>query len=142
MTEDTHTTGEDGDPRLIEELARLRAIEPSAAAFSRLHRLVEAELSEIRTAESTVWWRRSVRVPLPVCIAAGLALIALLFWKAPSAADRPTDVPAATATDVPATAAAVVSTKPESVLRTTSTYMLGVGELSTEAHYFASEGQL
>lgn len=132
MTEHSDESRDDVDARLIEKLAQLRGIEPPPEARATFHRLVESELIANRRTQSVAWWRRSIRVPMPVCIATGIAACALVFVKLPSAAE-----PIATA---PKTLPAAVVMMPEPrIQKMTSTYMLGVGQLATETRSFFNQ---
>jgi hypothetical protein len=134
---------DDADSLVIEQLAQLRGIEPSPAAQERFQRLVAAELDAVRRAPSAPWWRQSIRVPVPVCIAAGLAAIALLFIRLPGAAEHTiresTASPTSTISPMSATPPAAAATKSEPTRRTNSTYVLGVGPVAMETHYFSTK---
>jgi hypothetical protein len=131
MTDESPPSADDADSLLIEQLAQLRGMGPSRAAQDTFHRIVATELVAVRRAHSAAWWRRSIRVPVPVCIAAGLAMFALLFAQLFGATERSIRVSAPSPT--------AAATKPEPIRRTTSTYLLGVGDLATETHCFSME---
>lgn len=131
MTDEPRASAEDADMPLIEQIAQLRGIKPSPEAQNTFHQLVAAELVAIRRAPSVAWWRRSIRVPAPVCIAAGLTVFVLLFARLPGAVERPISVPTAAPRNP--------ATKPEPSRRTASTYVLGVGTLTTETRFISTE---
>lgn len=166
MTEEPRTPADDVDSLLIEQLAQLRGIGPSPAAQKGFHQIVAAELATVgpgvaergafkpgvvRRAPPVPWWRRSIRVPVPVCIAAGLSAIALLFVRLPGAAEHSTGESTVSRTSTispvspfsPTSTAppAAAETTPEPTRRTNSTYVLGVGAVAMETHYFFSKDE-
>ncbi|HEY4312944.1 MAG TPA: hypothetical protein VGN12_26065 [Pirellulales bacterium] len=131
MTDQPPSSADEGDSRLMEKLAQLQGIEPTPSTKAAFHKLVATKLIANRHLHSVRWWRRSVRVPVPVCVAVGLTICALLFSRLPSTAEHPSSVPIAPPM-IPAMTA-------EPTLRTTTTYMLGVGALATETRYLSQE---
>ncbi len=130
-----------------EALSVLRHIRSSPAATSRYRMIVDSELALLPAVRvpSVPWWKRSVRVPLPVVVAAGILLI-LSTWTAQvsrrlnstAAPEGRSQPPVTNTQDMQRD---IEPSRPDSeqkyelALSVSGMYLRGVGPLSTETHY-------
>ena len=129
--------------------ALIKNVEPSLETRIQLRTTVATELARLRLKDKalvSVWWKRSIRVPLPVAIGACvLAVFALL--NDPRLPRRPIDGIAASRTQPerkthiePADDSRKRIEKTHTLKRYVSaTYLCGVGPLSTETRYVFQE---
>lgn len=151
MKSDVPVEPDDNPADIRDALSVLKHIRTSPAASSRYRTIVEAELAMLPASRVVrlPWWKRSVQVPLPVAVAAGMLLIfstwtAQMSWNDDSAS--PSGVgsqpPKSEAEDMPGQAEPFRATSDDTdklALSVSETYLRGVGRLHTETRYVIKE---
>lgn len=151
MKPDDSTEPDDDQADILETLSVLRQIKSPTGATVRYRTIVDLELALLPAARApaTPWWKRSVRVPLPVAVAASIFVL-FSTWTAQMSRQNDSiatpDVqrqPPLTNSDDTHPDSEPSRTSPqepyELAISVSSTYLCGVGPLSTETRYVIKE---
>lgn len=151
MKPDDSTEPDDDQADIQEALSVLRQIKSPKGATVRYRTIVDSELALLPAAQApaTPWWKRSVRIPLPVAVAAGILLI-FSTWTAQVTRQNDPTAPASILYQPPLTdsndmhpdAEASPASPHETyelALSVSGIYLRGVGPLNTETRYAIKE---
>ncbi|MCA9026879.1 MAG: hypothetical protein KDA86_16860 [Planctomycetaceae bacterium] len=156
MSKDEFTKTSDDQIEISESLSVLRQIRSPPEARASYRASIDSELFKVRATQLSMmpWWRRSVAVPIPLIVATCILLL-VSTWVA--LGSRPSDTNAARADKQPLAfngpGDTIASPKmnpldtfptgtSELAASVSTTYLCGVGPLSTEMQYVYKESDL
>lgn len=151
MKPDDSTEPDDDQADIQEALSVLRQIKSPKGATVRYRTIVDSELALLPAARApaTPWWKRSVRVPVPVVVAASIFVL-FTMWTAQMSRQNDSRAtpgvqrqPRLTNSDDTYPDTELPPTSPqepyELAISVSGTYLCGMGTLSTETHYVVEE---
>lgn len=120
-------------------LATLKQLEPSLASRLQNRLAIANQLHQRQSAigrKPSVWWRRSISIPIPIAAAAVLLLVRATIWNLIRPANS---APQTAATQAPTKDASSPSELPAIAYFETGTYLCGIGRLKSDYGYFIQE---
>ena len=151
MKPDHSIEPDDDQADISEMLSVLRRIKSPPEATVYYRTIVDSELAQLRVPRDPVqpWWKRSVRVPLPVVMAASILLLFSMWMTQVSRLSDSTATPSVqrqpplTNSDDTHLDSEPSRTSPqkthELAISVSGIYLCGVGPLSTETRYVIKE---
>jgi hypothetical protein len=120
-------------------LATLKQLKPSLESRLKNRLAVANELHLRQCAigrKPSVWWRRSISIPIPIAAAAAFLLVGAVVWSL----FRPgNSLPQSVATQLPTNAVGSRTLEPAIAYFETGTYLCGIGRLKSDYGYFIQE---
>jgi hypothetical protein len=120
-------------------LATLKQLEPSLDSRLQNRLAIANQLHQRQSAierKPSVWWRRSISIPIPVAAAVALLLVGATIWNVIRPANS---TPQTAATHARANDANSPSVLPAIAYFETGTYLCGIGRLTSDYGYFIQE---